>query len=246
MAQITTANGRYYEWNGEKYPSVTTILSKGIPKPGLIKWAGKFVAEGAVKQFDQWYDKTDSEAIDWLAGLPDRRRNSSANLGSVIHAAVDAVANDREMKPVSEEAQGYVNQFMRFVSDFKPKFLLTECAVFSRSHRYAGTLDIVARIGRNVWVLDTKTGNRVYPETALQLTAYANAEFVGREGGDEQALPTIRRGGILHLGPDSYQLIPARIDEEVFDAFLAVKDIFRWDFELSKLVLREPMEVPVR
>lgn len=244
MAQITTKDGRYYTWGDDKYPSVTTLLSKGLPKPALIRWAGKFVAEGAVKQVDQWVDLEDDAAIAWLAGLPDRRRNSSANLGSVIHAAVESVALNREMKPVSEEAQGYVNQFMQFVQDFKPKFLLTECAVFNRTHRYAGTLDIVARIGRDVWVLDTKTGNRVYSDVALQLTAYANAEFVGREGGDEQALPRIKRGGVLHLGPDSYSLVPVRIDEEVFQAFLSVKDVHDWDQSLSKVVLREPMEVP--
>ncbi len=238
MAQITTRDGRYYTWNGEKYPSVTTILSKGIPKPGLIKWAGNFVAEGAVRDFEHWGGMDDEEAIQYLSGLPDRRRNSSANLGSSIHAAVDAVANNRELKPISPQAQGYVNGFMQFVQERRPKFLLTEVAVFNRTHRYAGTLDIVARIGRTNWVIDTKTGARVYPEVALQLSAYANAEFAGREGGIETELPVIGKGAVLHLTPGGYEFIPTRIDGEVFDTFLSVKDVHKWDTELSKLVLR--------
>lgn len=242
MTQITTKNGRYYEWNGEKYPSVTTILSKGIPKPGLIKWSARFVAEAAVLQQDNWVDKSDGEAIEYLAGLPDNRRNSSASLGSSIHAAAEAVANGNEVREdFPENAKPYITGFRKFVDDFKPTYLHTETAVFNRSERYAGTLDSVVRIGRTVWVLDTKTGNRVYPETALQLAAYARAEFIGKEGGEEVAMPTVKKGGVLHLFPNGYSLIPVRIDDEVFDSFLAVRDVHYWAEQLSKVVMREPL-----
>jgi hypothetical protein len=228
----------YHEWNGQRYPRVTSILSKGIPKPGLIRWAGRFVAEGAVLQADKWLDMSDVEAIEYLAGLPDRRRNSSANLGSAIHAAVDAVANDKEYEQQTDAAQQYVNGFFKFVEDFKPTFLLTEQPVFNRTHGYAGTLDAVVRIGRTNYVLDTKTGNRIYPEVALQLTAYKNAEFIGREGGEEVELPVIKKGAVLHLGPNTYSFIEARVDDEIFDAFLAVKDVYYWSEGLSKVALR--------
>ena len=244
MTQITTKNGRYYEWNGEKYPSVTTILSKGIPKPGLIKWSARFVAEAAVLQQDQWMDKSDGEAVEYLAGLPDNRRNSSASLGSSIHAAAEAVAQGNPIRDdLPDAAKPYIRGFERFVEDFRPAYLHTETAVFNRSHGYAGTLDSVVRIGRTVWVLDTKTGNRVYPEVALQLAAYSRAEFIGKEGGEEVAMPKIKKGGVLHLFQNGYSLIPVRIDDEVFDAFLAVKDVHYWSEQLSKVVMREPISV---
>jgi hypothetical protein len=241
MAKYMTKNGRFYEFNGEKYPSVTTILSKGIPKPGLIKWAAKFVATEAYDHFEQYVDKPREEAIDLLAASPDRRRNSSANLGSVIHAAADAFANGRELPKVSKEAKPYVEGFRQFVVDFSPEFRLTEQPVFNRTHGYAGTLDIVAKIDNAIWIIDTKTGNRVYPEVALQLAAYRNAEFIGADDGTEKKMPRVSKGGVIHLSPTGYSLIPVRVDEEVFDAFLSVKDIFHWDFELSKVVLREPI-----
>jgi hypothetical protein len=228
----------YYEWEGQRYPRVTSILSKGIPKPALIRWSAKLVAEGAVKQTDKWLDMSDDEAIAYLSGLPDARRNSSANLGSAIHAAVDAVANDKEYKEQSDTAQEYVNGFFKFVNDFKPKFLFTEQAVYNRTHGYAGTLDAIIRIGRTNYVLDTKTGNRIYPEVALQLVAYKNAEFIGRVGGEEIPLPPIKKGAVLHLGPNTYSLVEARVDDEIFDAFLSVKDVYYWSEGLSKLVLR--------
>lgn len=41
-------NGHSYYLDGEKVPGVTTILSNGIPKPGLIGWAANQVADVVV------------------------------------------------------------------------------------------------------------------------------------------------------------------------------------------------------
>ena len=52
LAQITTDRyGRFYEWKGGRYFSVTTILGGGVPKPALINWAKKFVADYTL---DNW------------------------------------------------------------------------------------------------------------------------------------------------------------------------------------------------
>lgn len=238
--QVTSKNGRYYEYDGERYPSVTSILSKGIPKPGLIKWAGKLVAEHAVYEADKWADMENSEAIEYLSSRPDARRNSSANLGSVIHAAVDAYSNGRPFPEVDDKAAAYLRGFEQFVRDHSPKYLMTERFVFNKTHKYGGTLDAMAIINRTAWVLDTKTGNRVYPEVALQLAAYKNAEYTV-EDGETIPLRAVKRGGVLHLQPDGYELIPVRVDEEIFEAFLSVKDVYDWSENLSRVVIREPI-----
>lgn len=41
-------NGHSYFLDGEKVPGVTTILSNGIPKPGLVNWAANTVADAVV------------------------------------------------------------------------------------------------------------------------------------------------------------------------------------------------------
>jgi len=41
-------SGHSYRLDGEKVPGVTTILSNGIPKPGLIGWAANTVADAVV------------------------------------------------------------------------------------------------------------------------------------------------------------------------------------------------------
>lgn len=244
MTQVTTRDGRYYEFDGQKFPSVTTILGKALAKPGLVPWASKMVAEGAIRDYDYWTGLSDDEAVGYLAGLPNARRNSSANLGSIIHAAAESYSLGVPLsKPVSAEAEPYLVGFNQFITDWKPKFLLTEQAVFNRTYRYAGTLDSLVRIGRTVWVLDTKTGNRVYPEVALQLAAYANAEFIGRDGGVEEPMPPAKKGGVLHLTPEGYHFLPVRIDQEVFDTFLSAIDMFNWSWGLSGAVIQPALKV---
>jgi hypothetical protein len=239
LTQVTTSTGRYYEWGEEKFPSVTTILSKAIAKPGLVGWAGRLVAEGAIRDYDYWTGLPDDEAFSYLSGLPNARRNTTANLGKTIHAAAEAYSKGEALvKTVSPEAQKYLVGFNQFLSDWSPKFLLTEQAVFNRTYGYAGTLDSLVKIGRTIWVLDTKTGTRVYPEVALQLAAYANAEFVGRNGGVEEPMPLVKKGGVIHLTPEGYNFLEVRIDSEVFDTFLSAKDMYHWSWGLGNAVIR--------
>ena len=69
--------------------------------------------------------------------------------------------------------------------------LRSEEAVFHPEHRYAGRVDLVARLGGRLVVVDLKTSARVYPEHLLQVGAYAlalRAEGVEVAGGYVLAL----------------------------------------------------------
>jgi len=56
---------------------------------------------------------------------------------------------------------------------FTPEFI--ERQVWSRSHRYAGTVDALAEIDGKFGVLDIKTSPGFYPEYNLQTAAYVTA-----------------------------------------------------------------------
>jgi hypothetical protein len=88
-----------------------------------------------------------------------------------------------------------------------------------------------------VVLLDVKTGKRVYPEAALQLAAYAAADFLGRPDGTEQPLPAIEAGAVLHLRPGGYQLVPVPIGRAVLEAFLAALAVFRFTTDLAPTLL---------
>jgi hypothetical protein len=106
-----------------------------------------------------------------------------------------------------------------------------------------------AGVGRVVrLILDYKTGGDVeegkgvYPEVALQLAAYAGADFVGAPNGTEQPLPAVDGGLCVQLGARGWRMVPVRIDGDVFKAFLYAREVFRWQEQTSRTVLGDALD----
>lgn len=263
----TAGRGRFYVWGrGERYWSVTTILG-ALPKDALKFWAAKTVAEFAVDRSSTWLTMSRDEAVDWLKREPLRYTGDRADFGSAVHAAAEAyvvgkpVTYPREWGDEERKAVGYV---LRFFEVTKPTFVATEASVFSRAQKYAGTLDGIAdfsvaelsKLGPHPWepragsdtvrlLLDYKTGGDlaerkgVYPDVALQLAAYANADFVGAPGGHEVPLPGPLDGAaVVHVNAGGVRLVPVdALRDDVFRSFLYVREVFRWLEVVSKDVL---------
>ena len=239
---------RLYSWRDEAYWSVTTIIGGSLPKPFLLPWGLKMVAEGVVKIADQLPAMilADREGtIRFLKGIPYATRDKAADLGTLVHEAAEAHALGRPMPSVSAEVQPYLTAFERFLADFTPEIIATEASVYNRSQHYAGTLDMIARLtlpladAPAVFILDAKSGKAVYPEVALQLAAYRNAEFIGLPDGSEGPMPPVDGALALHLTANGYRLIEVRCDQEVYASFLYAREVFRWQEETSKSVLGE-------
>jgi hypothetical protein len=213
-------------------PSVTAIL-RMLDKSGpLVGWAKRETAACAVRNLDMLTSMVANGGPDaaqrWLAGIPDYQRDTSADLGSRVHALADAVSKGIETVPTPEEAQ-FVIAYRRFLDDFEPRVLLSEFLVANLTHDYAGTADLAALIDGELWLLDIKTGKNVYPETAIQLAGYANAEIVGEPGDPvTYPLPAFERFGVLHLRPDGYELRPFEVGNRAFEAFLALRTAYAY------------------
>jgi hypothetical protein len=135
-----------------------------------------------------------------------------------------------------------VDGVLEFLFDHEPEIHWSEATVHSRTHQYAGTADIIAtmKVGRSKLpvVLDFKTGKRIYDEVAMQLAAYARADFVGLNDGSE--VPLLKRGRKIKHGvcirptaKGRYDIAYFDLTDEVFDKFLAclaladVEDVLR-------------------
>lgn len=244
----TTGRGRFYvDARGERYWSVTTLL-KGVPKDALMYWTAKEAAICAVDNLDRVKaivgDDGDGRdaAIDWIKGACWRSSGKKMELGSLIHEIIESMVLDRPMPPIPDEAQPYVDQFLDFQDKWAPQWEASELTVYSRSQKHAGTLDLIGIVpGHGRLLIDTKTGSGVYPETALQISAYRHSEFVELPDGTEQPVPEVDGGAVLHLRPDGYELIPVDCDRWVYDVFLWAREIYRWMNETSKSVVGDPL-----
>lgn len=212
-----------YTFGGTAYPTVTTILSV-IAKPALVYWAGKMVAEEAVRLVRE--GATLNERA--LAAVPGKAKDAKADVGQMVHWALEVWAGGERVEPeqVPEEARPWVAALGEYLPRCRP--VMVEATVFKREPRYAGTLDAVVEVGGENVLVDVKTGKRVYPEAALQVAAYRHADFVGRADGSVESLPRIDRAMVLHVTPDGVEEVHVNADEVDYDAFLAALRLWRY------------------
>jgi hypothetical protein len=228
LATTDKASGsRYYTIGGQQYLSVTTILSNGMPKPALIRWAAKEAATYAANNHDELGRLTIESRIEQIKKAPRDKRDKAASRGTALHGICEQILLGNDVI-VPLVLQPSIRAFRQFVEDFQPELIAAECTVFNMQHNYAGTLDMICKIGGENWLIDIKTGNGIYPETALQLAAYASADYVALPDGSEDTLPEVHELGVLHLRDDGYRL--KQIDtyhgfDPLFQQFLAVKQV---------------------
>ena len=173
--QITLPDGRYYQRNGEYYPSVTYVLSY-YPK-------GKY--------FEDWLKKVGyaSEHIVKKAGEE----------GTLVHEMIEDYLNGKELNFLEYGIPMYNpriwQMFMRFVDfweEYNPTLIEAEVHLFSDELKIAGTCDMVCEINGELWVIDFKTSNNLQTTYDLQTAVYSKCfeECFGKK---------IDRSGVLWL-----------------------------------------------
>lgn len=228
-------------------PSVTTVI-KVLDKSGpLVGWAKRETAACAVRNLDMLVQMReaggDAAAVNWLKQIPDYQRDSAADIGSRVHRLVEQLANGMEPEVTDEEAP-YVASYRAFLAAYRPRFLAVEEMVCSLRHSYAGTLDAIAVIGGERWLLDVKTGSGVYPETALQLAGYAAADFIGRPGVPQRfRLPRATRFGVVHIRPEGVRLVEFHVDRRTVAAFREACRLYRWQQGPGRSVMGDVVPV---
>lgn len=272
-AARVVSRGRIYTINGLNLWSVTTIIGNGLPKPAIAGWQAKTIAEFAVanhrqleamlagvrlvRTADRLLMVSDPDAvtaaIEWLKGSPWRESSRKMNIGSAVHAEAEAYVLKLPRPEPPPTVAPYLASFRNFLDDFAPDFKMSEATVYSPRESYAGTLDAIFRVGARTILCDYKTGKGIYPDVALQLAAYAHAEFVLLPDGSSIDMPKVDGAAALHLReydpaiPDDrgYSLIPVDVSQAVFDAFRYVREVMRFQEETSKGVLSQPITNPV-
>lgn len=169
-----------YKLDGKYVPRVTTILSV-IAKPALLVWARrealKLVRSGLEPHVGKSVEMTQAfidELITKADKEPDRIKDEAANVGTRAHKAIDQIIRG-EKPELTTDIIPCVESFMEWKKQSGLELLPGEIKVASKIHGYAGTLDGIARRGKNLVLTDWKTSNGIWPEYAYQVAAYAEA-----------------------------------------------------------------------
>lgn len=217
-----------YSLDGRPVTGVTTIIGKGLPKPGLPYWSARVVAEAAVDEAATLAATIGMQGrdavVNRLRRAPWQARDRAAVRGTRVHALAEQVALGGEVD-VPASLVPYVEGYVEFLDGHDVEPILTEARLASRAHWYAGTADLVARMGGETWLLDLKTSNNIHGSYALQCAAYARAEFHLDADGEERPMPPIDRIGAIHVQPDGCRLAEFPSVNQAWNAFLAVKAV---------------------
>jgi len=229
----------YKDAQGQEVPGVTTILSKGLPKPALVNWAARTAAEYAVDNWDSLADLKPSERLKQISGAPNASKNAAALRGTKLHEAAEYLIQFGTVD-VEPEQVPLVESCAKFLTEWRVQPEYVECAVYSVTHGYAGTLDLIARLADGQrWLLDYKTSRSgVFGEMALQQAAYRYAEFLSDDDvdGADIPVPQVDAVGIVHVRADGYDLVPLTAGPAEFRAFLYIAQVAATSERLRELV----------
>jgi len=203
MSLKFTPGNHSYKLDGLKVQGVTTILNAAIPKPALVNWAAKSVAEFVAdneSEIEALRRMGREPMVNALKSVPNQKKNEAGVRGHDVHALAEKLVHGEEIE-VPEHLAARVSGLAKLLDQFHIEPLLTEVSVGNRKLWYAGRLDLLAKLNDEIWLLDFKTSKGVYGETALQTAAYAKSEFYVNDGAwdEELALPFATRIGVIHI-----------------------------------------------
>lgn len=242
LSTVKRGDSRFYiNRDGEKVPGVTSVINM-IPKPFLQGWYAKMTAEWCADNagpFAQLLINGERKAaVDMAKGAARRSTAESSRVGTAVHDYVELYARGEAPKRAPLEVQPFEKHVKDFHDRYQPEYLHVEDAVWSDTHKYAGSFDWIAKIDGEIVMGDTKTTRSgVHPEVALQLAAYRFADKIVRQDGTEAEMPDIQAGAVFHLRPEGWKLVPVRIDRPVFEHFLHLRETFDWVNGFEKSVL---------
>lgn len=264
---IRTDTGRNHYYTdtdtGDRIPGVTTIAGDGLPKKALINWAANATADYAVDHWDELAELAPSARLKKLQGGRYEVKDAAAKRGTQVHKMGERLIAG-ESVVVPDLLRPYVNSYVRFLDEFQLRARHVEALVYSETHRYVGTLDIIGDVllpdmpeyddlprDEDGFVcnclIDAKTTRSgIFGETALQLAGYRFTEFLQTDPKDPDTavpMPEITWTGALWIRPDGYSLVPVRADADQHRVFLYVQQVGMWD-KASRDLVGDPIEPP--
>lgn len=229
-----TPMGRFYRHpiTGEEFPSVTTVLGC-LAKPKLDAWrmrqVAKTVTTHAVAIPDMIERLGVAEVQRRLIASADRDAEVAAMVGDIVHRYAELVgtgqAPEAALAELPPRAQSLIESWEGFVNLWRPRILFSELTVFNRSVGYAGTADLVAEIGGEVFLADYKTSRHLHSEVALQLNALAHAEEAVIDGA-VVPMPEVEALAAIHIAEDSHSVVRFDYDDALFGVFQALLRAF--------------------
>lgn len=191
------AEKHQYSWNGQMVPGVTSILNEWLK-----------VTIGGERYHINRFSGT---------AIPSWKMEEAGQSGTDIHKGCEIIIQGGidwdSLDPVYTPP---LRQFEKFMAEIKPQVLFSEAPIYHPKYGYAGTIDIIAMIGKALCFIDIKTGDS--STVGPQLAAYERGwcafdKYLGRT--ERYALWLPKDGS-----PYKFQQLTSQFDFEFFKSCL--------------------------
>lgn len=189
----------FYEKDGKKYPSVTTIIGECTDKSqALIQWAANMVVEWIRQNCkpvlimnDVFYPVLNTELEQACKNFREVSQKA-LDIGSEVHAAIEYYfKTGEEPQDPKLEVESAFLAFLEWQDEYKIKAIETEHTIYGDC--YAGTTDLICWLDNRKYIVDFKTSKALYGRDSFyQVAAYRAA-----------ANPDIEGCGVLRIDKES-------------------------------------------
>lgn len=182
---------RYYDKEGRKFPSVTTVISDCTNSSGaLVQWSAnqtvEWIRQNCKKEepigtttlplhFKVYEDDLDKARFEFR-----KVSQKALNIGSEVHNAIEKHLQGLDYALTTKKAKKAFQAFLDWENEVNLKPIKLEHTVFG--NKWAGTLDFEGYYKGKKYVIDWKTSKAFYKEMDYQAAAYRGASSKDVEG----------------------------------------------------------------
>ncbi len=224
-------SGHSYTLDGEPYIKGVTTMMRGLGGPPE-KYFTETTAGYALDNWDRLAGLPPAERLKEIAGATKRRFTAAGVKGTRVHKLAEALAKGDEVT-VPDDIRGHVEACVQFLDDYDVETLLTEPALFSRKHKYAGSADLFCTAAkphapaRTRVLADYKTSaSGPWGSVAFQLSGYRYADFMlsgdGGKNSEELPVPEVDECWAVWVRADGYEVYPVDTSPEILRQLLYI------------------------
>jgi len=221
---------RFWDEHEDGLISVTTVTGIVDKSRPLIFWAVNLAKQYLLDIVENQMVPVTTEHILTAARQHTIKKEEAADIGTEIHKWVSAwIQGQKPEIPDNEKIRQGIDAFLKFQNEYKVKWLQSEEIVGSFKHHFAGIMDAVGKIGKDLVLIDFKSSNAIYPEMYLQVAGYQMAW-------EEETKKKLAYRIIARFGKDDGEFEYRKLDDKKADAeaFLAALKLKLRMKELTK------------
>ena len=232
-----------YMVEGKQVPAVTRIVDAVSPK-NLTEWAAKSGADWWMSNYHRCIENEPDMVGEYNTYIYDGIRyahkeisREAQNIGSDVHKWIELHIRSKMddghlFVEYPDDVKVPMENFHKWLAMAEKRgieWLGSEKKIYSKLWNYAGTIDALARINGELYVIDFKTSAKIYKEYYLQVYGYAQAihEMINDDSVSKGlAYKDYPKGMIVRLDKieDKFQEVAFECEPRVFHYALSLKE----------------------